>query len=149
MNIPNQITRFKALGFTAKDVRHIAVYVEPAVEIRDGAIIQTHKISIGEANGDYAVDFPTEFIFLSMDPAWVFESFDLAGKTWPGLALFPDDGDFAVRFGDAGQRSIVLDDACQCFYGHNYQLVMRNTQTGELIATDPTVHNGDRQDHPV
>ena len=144
MSIKDQIAIFKSLGFGELDVRHIGVYVKPCVQAESGKLKETHKIYIGEGNGDFKVDYPTQFIFVSMNQEWVFESFDLAGKTWPGLAIFPDNGDFSIKFGDSKQYSIVLNDACTAFCAHRYQVVMKNKTTGEIIATDPSVENGDR-----
>lgn len=146
MSVAKQVTQFKGLGFSGRDVRHIGVYVMPSVEIENGASVQSMKVYIGEGTGDFSVNFPTDFIFASMSPEWVFDEFEVAGKTWPGLAIFPDDGDFAVSFGDADRKSVVLQDACQAFCTHRYQIVMKNTATGERVATDPSVKNGDRQD---
>ena len=145
MSIESQVQLFKSLGFSGKDLRHVGVSVEPCVEVRDGALVQTHKIYVGGAIADFSVDFPTEFVLVSVNTNWAFDSFELDGQTWPGIAVFPTDGDFEVRFGDKDQLSVVLYDGCKCFYAHRYQVVMRHRKTGEATATDPSVQNIDRQ----
>ncbi|TGY88194.1 hypothetical protein E5163_10195 [Marinicauda algicola] len=148
MSIPSQVQRFESLGLSARNILHIGVHVLPATEVKDGQFVETHKIYVGEGSGNFGVDFPTDLIFASMSEDWAFENFDLAGKNWPGLAIFPDDGDFTVEFGDSGQNSVLLKDACKAFCAHRYQIVMRHKTTGQLIATDPTIDNRDRQAGP-
>lgn len=147
MAVSDHVARFVSLGFGSKDVRHISVSVYPALELApDGEPMSGHKMYIGSDNGDLSTDYPTDYIFVLSDENWVFESFDLAGKTWPGLAILPDDGDYTVTFGDPGQRSVILSDKCGKFYTHRYQMMIRNTQTNELVITDPSSKNADRDD---
>jgi len=145
MIVVSATEKFASLGFTGPDKRHICVYVMPAVEVKDGVLVETHKIHIGNETGDYRVSYPTELIFASMADSWVFERFTLAGKEREGIAFLPDDGDFTVAFGDSDQKSVVVTDTPAHFYAHRYQIVMRNTDTGEIIATDPSIGNDDDQ----
>jgi len=145
MTATAQTTLFENMGCTPKDLRHIGIYVQPAIDVRDGQVVQTNKIYIGEGDGNYAVDFPTEFVFLSMDSDWVFEPFELAGQTWPGIAILPVTGDFHLQFKNDQHNCVVINDDCKCFFAHRYQILMRNTKTGELICTDPSIKNGERQ----
>jgi hypothetical protein len=137
--------KFASLGFDGKDKRHIGVYVMPAAEVTNGELTQTHKIHIGNGTGDMRVSYPTELIFASMIEPWVFERFTLAGRDWDGIAVLPDDGDFEVSFGDPTRQSVVITDTPAHFFTHRYQLVMRNTDTGEIVTTDPGVANDDDQ----
>lgn len=144
MSVANHVAVAKSLGFTGKDVRHIGVYIQPKIKEENGALVQTHCAYVGEGSGDYNADFPTDFIFISTDENWVFEPFDLAGKTWDGLAMLPEDGDFTISFGDANRRSVIVEDRCQCFFTYRYQIVLRHVQTGELVVVDPGMSNADR-----
>lgn len=146
MSVQQQVQEFIALGFSGQDVRHIAVYVQPALTVRDGQLAQTHEAYVGESRGNFMVDFPTRFIFACMTSDWVFEEFELAGKTWPGIAVLPADADFNIHFGDPARRSVVVEDKCQDFFTYRYQFALRNTQTGELVVVDPGMTNGDRPD---
>lgn len=141
----SQVDQFQSLGFTGKDVRHIGVHVQPAVVIVDGAPVETHKIFIGNGDGEFAVDFPTDLIFASMTEGWVFERFALAGRDWDGIAVLPDDGDFSISFGDEARKSVVVQDVPAHFFTHRYQIVMHNAATDEVISTDPSIKNGDAQ----
>lgn len=148
MTVSNQVQHFKSLGFSGKDVRHIGVTVYPALVLENGQPVKRHKVYIGEEDGNYRVDFPTDFVFAIISSGWVFESFELGGKTWPGLAIYPDDADFAVKFGDDSHTSVVMTDHCGRFCVHRYQIVLRNTSTGEIAVSDPSTSNGDRPDAP-
>jgi hypothetical protein len=146
--VQKQVERFKALGFSARDVRHIAVYVDPSITEIDGQLVQTHTAYVGERDGNFFIDFPTDMIFVVMTDGWEFERFELGGKTWDGIAVMPEDSDFEVSFGDEGRQSVVVFDKCQCFFTYRYQIVLRNQQTGERVVVDPGVGNGDRPDPP-
>lgn len=135
--------RFATLGFPGRDTRRVGVYVHPAVEVVNGKLVETHKIHIGNSSGDCSTDYPTDYIYGSMTDPWVFESFTLNGRTWAGIAYVPDSGDFVVRFGTEDQKSVMVEDTPKHFYTHRYQIVMRNTQTGEIVTTDPGNNNGD------
>lgn len=144
MSITTQTKAFAELGYEPMDLRHIGVYVQPAIEVKDGEKRDTHKIYIGEGDGDFSIDFPTRLVFLSMTEDWVFESFKLAGQEWPGLSITPAGGDFTVRGAHDG-KAVIVDDKCDCFFAFRYQVMMKNTKTGEIVVTDPTFKNGDRQ----
>ena len=146
MTVGKPTDKFASLGFPGKDKRHIGIYVMPAMEVRDGALVETHKIHIGNGTGDMRISYPTELIFASMIEPWIFERFTLAGREWEGMAFLPDDGDFEVKFGDPEQKSVVVTDTPAHFFTHRYQVVMRNTDTGEIITTDPGTGNDDEQD---
>lgn len=141
----SQVQKFQQLGFTAKDIRHVGVHVGPSVEIVGGEVTAAKKIFIGNNEGNFDIDIPTDLIFASMTDNWVFHSFELEGRSWDGIAIFPDDGDFQIRFGEETNSSVIVSDAPANFFAHRYHIVMRNTVTGELVATDPSVKNGDRQ----
>mgnify|MGYP006274572981 FL=1 len=145
MNVGNISEKFASLGFPDKDKRHIGVYVMPATEVRNGDLVETHKIHIGNGTGDMRINYPTELIFGSMIEPWVFERFTLAGRDWEGMAFLPDDGDFQVKFGDPDQKTVVVTDTPAHFFTHRYQIVMRNTDTGEIVTTDPGGANDDAQ----
>ena len=138
MAVSDHVAQFQNLGHPAKDTRHVSVYVYPAIAVENGQLVERHKIYVGTKNGDFDVTVPTDFIFMTAHLDWKFEKFSLGGRSWDGIAAFPDDGDFSVRFGDAEQRSVILADHCTKLYTHRYQIVMRNIHTGELIATDPS-----------
>jgi hypothetical protein len=146
--VQKQVERVKALGFTGRDVRHIAVYVDPSIKEIDGELVQTYSAYVGERDGNFFIDFPTDMIFVVMTDGWEFERFELGGETWDGIAVMPEDSDFEVRFGDKGRQSVVVYDKCQCFFTYRYQIVLRNQQTGERVVVDPGVGNGDRPDPP-
>lgn len=133
---------FQSLGYTGRDVRQVVVQVYPSVHLANGVVIAGHKAYIGEAAGNFRTTVETDFIFASADPDWEFMEFELGGQTWPGLAIFPGDGDFTVRFGDTGPRSVLLTDRCACLYTHRYQIVLKNKVTGEIALCDPEVGNG-------
>lgn len=137
--------KFASLGFTGPDRRHIGIYVMPAMEVRNGELVETHKIHIGNGTGDFRINYPTEMIFVSMFEGWIFEKFTMAGREWEGMAFLPDRGDFEIKFGDSGQKSVIVTDTPAHFFTHRYQIVMRNTDTGEIVATDPSTGNDDSQ----
>jgi len=144
LSVEHQVQFAKSLGHPGRDVRHVGVYVEPKIVEEGGQLVQRHGAYVGEANGDFSVDFPTDFIFMSVTKDWVFESFELGGKTWDGIAFLPADGDFKVSFGDANKSSVIVEDECKCFFTFRYQMVLRNTVTGERVIVDPGVDNKDR-----
>lgn len=146
--VHKQVERIKALGFSGRDVRHIAVYVDPSISVVDGELVQTHTAYVGERDGNFFIDFPTDMIFVVMTEGWEFERFELGGKIWDGIAVMPEDADFEVSFGDENQQSVVVLDRCQCFFTYRYQIVLRNQQTGERVVVDPGVGNADRPDPP-
>jgi len=120
------------------------VRVYPAIEINGGDLKEGWKVHIGNGNGDLEACIATDFVFASSNPDWEFVEFELAGKSWPGLAIFPDDDDFDVEFGQSGPQSIILKDHCGTFYMHRYQLVLKNKTTGEFAICDPGGGNGDQ-----
>lgn len=140
----NQRT-FKSLGFTGIDIRHIAVRVYPYVEVINGKLVEAFRVYTGESSGNYAAGCTTDFIFISMDKDWVFHEFQMAGKTWQGMAVFPTDGDFSASFTDTSQQAVILNDTCKKHYAHRYQIVMKNKITGALATNDPVVDNEDQQ----
>jgi len=113
--VQSQVERVKALGFSGRDVRHIAVYVEPAITEIDNELVQTFSAYVGERNGNFFIDFPTDMIFVVMTQGWEFERFELDGKVWDGIAVMPEDTDFEVSFGDDGRQSVVVLDRCNEF----------------------------------
>lgn len=141
----SQVEKFQALGYTGKDIRHVAVHVLPSVKIVDNAVVEHNKIYIGNYQGDFTINFPTDIIFASLCEGWVFERFELEGRQWDGVAFVPDDGDFTVSFGDQDRVSVIVSDVPKHFFTHRYHMVMRNTVTGERVATDPGTTNGDGQ----
>lgn len=138
----NPETQFlQSKGYSGRDIRHVTVRVFPAMAAENGALTPRHKAYAGNGAGDFATSVETDFIFVSADSDWEFQSFELGGQTWPGLAVFPADGDFDVRFGDDGPSSVVMTDRCNCLYTHRYQLVLRHRSTGEFALLDPEVGN--------
>lgn len=146
--VQTQVERVKALGFSGRDVRHIAVYVEPAITEKDNELVQTYSAYVGERNGNFFVDFPTDMIFVVMTQGWEFERFELDGKVWDGIAVMPEDTDFEVSFGDEGRQSVVVLDRCNEFFTYRYQIVLRNQETGQRVVVDPGVENEDRLPFP-
>ncbi|HBU61835.1 MAG TPA: hypothetical protein DEB67_05325, partial [Oceanicaulis sp.] len=73
------------------------------------------------------------------------ERFELDGRTWDGIAIMPSDQDFEVAFGDDGRQSVIVIDKCNCFFTYRYQVVLRNSQTGQRIVVDPGFGNTDRE----
>lgn len=144
MSVEQQVQFAKSLGHPGRDIRHVGVYVEPKIVEENGQLVQRHGAYVSEETGDFTVDFPTDFIFISVAKDWVFEQFDLGGKTWDGIAFFPADGDITVRFGDTNKTSVIVEDECKCFFTYRYQMVLRNTVTGERVIVDPGVGNKDR-----
>ncbi|PHS28479.1 MAG: hypothetical protein COA84_01460 [Robiginitomaculum sp.] len=134
---------FKSAGFTGVDIRHIAVRVYPYSEIKDGKLVEAHRVYIGSKKGDIRASTPTDYIFVCASKDWVFHEFELANEKWPGLALFPKSGDYSLKFGDAQQKSVLLHDNCKVFYTHRYQIILRNTKTGELASCDPDAGSDD------
>lgn len=146
--VQSQVERVKALGFSGSDVRHIAVYVEPAITEIDNELVQTFSAYVGERNGNFFIDFPTDMIFVVMTQGWEFERFELDGKVWDGIAVMPEDTDFEVSFGDDGRQSVVVLDRCNEFFTYRYQIVLRNQETGQRVVVDPGVENEDRLPFP-
>jgi hypothetical protein len=138
-----EVTLFNAAGHTGVDIRHIAVRVYPYLEIIDGKPVKSHRVYIGTKKGDYSASTPTNFIFVCASKNWVFHEFELDGTTWPGLAIYPQSGDFSVKFADSEKLSVLLHDSCKVFYTHRYQIVLRNSITGELATCDPDTSNSD------
>jgi len=143
--VDKQVERVKALGLPGLDVRHIGVYVQPTVREVDGELVDTFAAYVGEHEGNFSINFPTKMIFVIMTGGWEFEQFDLAGRTWDGIAIMPPDHDFEVSFGDDGCQSVIVIDKCKCFFTYRYQVVLRNSQTGQRIVVDPGVGNNDRE----
>lgn len=141
---PN-VTLLQGLGHSGRDIRHVLVRVFPKAEPAAGGVAARHQVFVGSHLGDFRTGFPTDYIFASASQDWVFETFELGGKTWEGIALFPDDGDFEVGFADPAQRSVRVRDACEKHYAHRYQIVMRNIVTGEIAVCDPVIGNEDQE----
>lgn len=144
MSVEQSVQFAISLGHPGRDIRHVSVYVEPKIAEENGQLVQRHAAYVGDGNGDFSVDFPTDFIFMSVTDDWVFETFDLAGKTWEGIAFFPADDDIIIRFGDVNKTSVIVEDKCKCFFTYRYQMVLKNTVTGERVIVDPGVGNKDR-----
>ena len=136
---------FKSAGFTGIDKRHISVRVYPYLEIVDGKPIASHRVYIGAGKGDYRASTITDYIYVCASKDWVFHEFELAGTTWPGLVIYPEGGDFKVKYGNSDKTSVILHDTCKTFYTYRYQIVLRNTITGELATCDPDSDNSDDQ----
>lgn len=128
---------FINLGHTGRDVRHICVTVFPYSFEEGGSLRQGWKAYAGTKKGDVSTCVATDYIFALADPEWEFMEFELGGKNWPGLAVYPDDGNYTVQFGDANRQSIILHDPCEKRYVHRYQLVVRNRISGEIAICDP------------
>jgi hypothetical protein len=110
--------------------------------------VQTFSAYVGERNGNFFIDFPTDMIFVVMTQGWEFERFELDGKVWDGIAVMPEDTDFEVSFGDDGRQSVVVLDRCNEFFTYRYQIVLRNQETGQRVVVDPGVENEDRLPFP-
>ena len=143
--VDKQVELVKALGHPGLDVRHIGVYVQPTVREIDGELVDTFAAYVGENEGNFSINFPTKLIFVIMTGGWEFEQFKLDGRTWDGIAVMPSDEDFEVFYGDEGRRSVIVIDKCKCFFTYRYQVVLRNSWTGQRIVVDPGVGNGDRE----
>ena len=128
---------FQNLGYSGRDFKQIAVNVYPYLFEEGGQLIQGWKAYAGTQHGDIRSGLPTDYVFATTDPDWEFFEFELGGKTWPGLAIYPDDGDAMVEFGDDDHRSVVLKNECERLYIHRYQLVLRHKHTGEFAICDP------------
>ena len=143
--VEKQVERIKALGLPGLDVRHIGVYVQPTVREIDGELVDTFAAYVGEGDGNFSIDFPTRLIFVIMANDWQFDQFELAGRIWDGIAIMPPDHDFEVKFGDPNRQSVIVFDKCDCFITYRYQVVLRNTKTGQRIVVDPGFGNRDRE----
>lgn len=132
---------FAQLGFSGRDTQHILVTVFPYMFENDGALVEGWKAYAGMGNGDLNTCVPVDYIFATADPEWEFAEFELGGKSRSGLALYPDDGDYSVEFGDVERRSIILRDACEKLYIHRYQLVLKHKPTGAFAVCDPGSNN--------
>ncbi|WP_440958946.1 hypothetical protein ACFELO_02220 [Oceanicaulis sp. LC35] len=143
--VQKQVERIKALGLPGLDIRHIGVYVQPSVREVDGELVDTFTAYVGEHEGNFSINFPTKMIFVIMAQDWAFEQFDLDGRTWDGIAVMPSDQDFIVTFGDDTRQSVIVIDECKRFFTYRYQVVLRNTKTGERLVVDPGVGNQDRE----
>lgn len=139
------IAMFKDAGHAGVDTRHVTLRVFPVTDTQDGQLITKQKVFIEGSDGNFTVDMPTFFIFGILDEGWVFESFEQNGKTWPGIAINPDDGDIEVSSDDPTHRTLIMHDKCESFCLHHYQIVLKHTATGEIATTDPSVQNVDRQ----
>ena len=146
--VEKQVERIKALGLPARDIRHISVYIQPTVHEVDGELVDTFAAYVGEGSGNYLIDFPTKLIFVIMADGWEFDQFELAGRTWDGIAVMPADHDFEVSFGDPNRQSVIVFDKCDCFFTYRYEVVLRNKKTGQRIIADPGFGNGDREVPP-
>jgi len=133
---------FMAIGHSGHDIRHICVTVYPYTFDEGGVLRQGWKAYAGTKKGDIETCVPTDYIFALADNDWEFMEFEVGGKTWPGLAIFPDNGDHLVEFGDENRQSIILHNLCEQLYVHRYQLVVRNKLTGEIAVCDPDSNNG-------
>ncbi|MEO1039722.1 MAG: hypothetical protein AAFX09_09260 [Pseudomonadota bacterium] len=142
MTASDRAASFQSLGYSGKDVHHVRVIVFPAIDVENGALVERHKIFIGALNGDYSTTMATDYIFMTGHLDWRFEEFTLGGRAWEGVAVFPLDGAVQTRFGDSDRKSVIMTNDCTKFYTHRYQMVMRNINTGELIATDPSTQSG-------
>lgn len=143
--VDKQVERIKALELPGLDVRHIGVYVQPTVREVGDELVQTFAAYVGENEGNFSINFPTKLIFVIMTGGWEFERFELDGRTWDGIAIMPSDQDFEVAFGDDGRQSVIVIDKCNCFFTYRYQVVLRNSQTGQRIVVDPGFGNTDRE----
>ena len=143
--VEKQVERVKALGFPGLDIRHIGVYVQPTVREVDGELVDTFAAYVGEQDGNFAINFPTKMIFVIMSKGWKFEQFQLDNRVWDGIAVMPSDPDFEVYFGDDRRQSVVVIDKCKCFFTYRYQVVLRNSETGQRLVVDPGVDNEDRE----
>lgn len=128
---------FVKLGHTGRDIRHICVTVFPYAFEEGGNLRQGWKAYAGTQNGNVSTCVPTDYIFALADSDWEFMEFEAGGKTWPGLAIFPDDGNYTVEFGDENKQSIILHDLCEKHFVHRYQLVVRHKLTGAIAICDP------------
>ncbi|WP_421784918.1 hypothetical protein [Hyphobacterium sp.] len=128
---------FQSLGFSGKDVKQIAVNVFPYMFEQGGQLVAGWKAYAGTHCGDIRSSLATDYIFAVTDPDWEFAEFELGGKTWPGLSIYPDDGCATVAFGDENRRSVILQNTCDKLYTHRYQLVLKHRQTGEIAICDP------------
>lgn len=128
---------------TVHDTRHVEVRVYPKLTLENGEKTAGYGVHFGLKHGNLRADYPTDFIFTAPE-GWRFHAFDLAGRSWPGVSVFPQDADFEVAFGDEDQKTVVMTDHCSTFYPHYYQLVLENIETGALATTDPSADNGDR-----
>lgn len=131
---------FQSLGLTGHDIRHIPVTVFPYAIETEGGTRQGWKAYAGTSNGNLDTCVPTDFIFLSLNPDWIFTDIELNGKNWPGLAIYPDSPDFTVER-SADDRSLMLKDTCETHIVFRYQLVLRNTKTNEIAICDPDTNN--------
>lgn len=127
----------------ARDTRRVDVRVYPKLELREGGTAAAFGVHFGLNQGHLSADYPTDFIFIAPE-GWRFYEFELAGRAWPGVSVFPEDGDFEVAFGDDERKTVVMTDHCRAYYPHFYQLVLENIETRELATTDPSADNGDR-----
>ncbi|WP_420430616.1 hypothetical protein [Hyphobacterium sp.] len=134
---------FRSLGFSGRDLKHVAVNVYPYAYEQGGKLVEGWKAYAGTQHGDIRSGLPTDYIFAVTGKDWAFAEFELAGKSWKGLALYPDDGDATVEFGDTDRRSVILRNSCDCLYMHRYQLVLKHRQTGEYAICDPGSTNED------
>ena len=126
-----------------RDTRRVDVRIYPKLELREDGTVEAHAVHFGLKHGNLSADYPTDFIFIAPE-GWRFYEFHLAGRTWPGVSVFPEDSDFEVAFGDDARKTVVMTDPCGSYYPHFYQLVLENIATGELATTDPSADNGDR-----
>lgn len=142
---------FTKAGLTARDVRHIVVNVFPHAAVDGGGqVTQSWKAYAGTHNGDLHTGLPTDYIFLSFDPDWEFIEFELGGKTWPGLAVYPDTSAYTVQFADESHRAVKLMTQCESFLTSRYHLVLRHRTTGAIAICDPETNtqNGTGNDAP-
>ena len=133
---------FLSAGLSARDLRHIVVNVFPHAAVdANGQVTQSWKAYAGTQNGDLRTGLPTDYIFLSRDPDWEFIEFELNGKTWPGLAVYPDTGDYTVQFADESHRAVKLMTQCEILLTSRYHLVLRHRTTGAIAICDPGTNN--------
>ena len=136
---------FLKAGYSGEDVRHIALRVYSVLDTENGKLIQKRKVFIEGGDGDFNVDTPTRFVFGVMEEGWKFETFEQGGKSWPGLCVTPDDGDFEVISNDPTGKTLEMFDKCTSYCLHRYQIVLKHEKTGEIATTDPSVQNSERQ----
>ena len=142
-NTPHPV--FTDAGHSGIDTWHISLRVYEVADTENGALVTKHKVFIEGSDGNFQADTPTYFIFGVVEEGWEFESFELGGKSWPGIAVTPDNGDITVSSDDPTKRTVVMHDLCEQFLLYRYQIVLKNPSTGAIATTDPSLQNIDKQ----
>ena len=145
MTADTALSVFTQAGHKGVDTRHITLRVFDVVDTENGQLVTKKKVFIQGGDGNFTVDIPTFFVFAILEKGWVFEPFEQDGKTWPGLAVTPDNGDFTVTADDPAKRTVVMHDKCKHFCFYRYQIVLKHEATGAIATTDPSVQNVDAE----